>query len=99
MKGFDLYQELIGKGFEKSNDEFNRECLAKHYEKEVEVCWYRGTWHSTFDIKAVFNPDHTVVKVFYYNQSKTPFKTKTHISSKKAYNAICQTLRNNGYEL
>ena len=98
MKRFDLYEELIAKGFVKVDDPFNRNRFAKHYEKEVEVCWY-GKHVATFDVEVVFNSEHTVVKVFYYNQSKTPFKIKTHMCDKRAYNAICQTLSNNGYEL
>lgn len=98
MKRFDLYEELLAKGFVKADDAFGRERLTKHYEKEVEVVWY-GKHLSTFDVDVVFNPDHTVAKVFYYNQSKTAFKVKTHMSDKKAFNAICATLNNNGYVL
>lgn len=98
MKKFDLYEELVARGFVKTEDPFGRERLTKRYEKEVEVRWY-GKHLSTFGVDVVFNADHTVAKVFYYNQSKTAYKIKTHMSDKKAFNAICATLNNHGYAL
>lgn len=98
MKKFDLYEELKANDYVEVDDGFGRKHLVKHYEKEVEVCWY-GKHTSTFDVEVYFNSDHTVARVYYYNQSKTPFKTKVHMNDKRAYNAICATLNNNGYNL
>jgi len=97
MKKFDLCEELATQGFVKTDAYMlGWEGVTKHYEKEAEVVWY-GKRKSTFDVEVFFNPDRSVAKVFYYNQSKTAFKVKTHMSDKRALNAIKATVENNGY--
>lgn len=97
MKKFDLHEELLANGFVKTDAYMlGWEGITKHYEKEIEVVWY-GKRKSIFDVEVFFHPDHSVVKVFYYNQSKTAFKVRMHISDKRAFNAIKATVENNGY--
>lgn len=98
-KEFNLYEELKAIGFEESKDQFGFDCLIKKYERETEVLWH-GKQIVRFEISARFNPDHSVVTVFYYNGGHhTPFKTKTHLNEKRALNAIRETAKNNSFEL
>lgn len=97
MKKFDLYEELLANGFvavKNVGSEYYH--LEKHYEKEVEVCWY-GKQEVHFDVEIYFNADHSCVRAYYYNQSRTPFKVKSHLNDKRAFNAIKATVENNGY--
>lgn len=96
-KKFDLYEELQNLGFTAETDRYGRDCLKRHFEKNVEVVWH-GTVRSTFDITAVFNRDHEVVTVNYSKDVRDPFKTKVHFNQKRALNAIRETAKNNGFE-
>lgn len=97
MKKFDLYEELLTNGFAAVKDEYSEKYhLTKAYEKEVELCWY-GKQKVHFDVEVYFNADHSCVRAYYYNQSCTPFKIKSHLNDKRAFNAIKATVENNGY--
>ena len=98
MKKFDLYKELQDLGFTAETDRLGRDCLKKHYEKDIEVLWH-GSVRPTFDITAAFSEDHGVVTVSYSRETRDPFKTKVHLNEKRALNAIRTTAGNNGYEL
>lgn len=97
MKKFDLYEALLENGFEEVEDSIGRKSLHKHYEKEVEVCWY-GKRLSTFDVAVHFNSDRSYLCVYYYD-SPALLKRKEHYNNKRAYNAIRDTLENKGYQL
>ena len=99
-KKFDLYQELANNGFDV--DPYNDgddSYLVKCFEKEVEVCWY-GKQKSTLEIGVQFNPERTTCRVYYYKDGfKRAFKVKDHMADKRAFNAIKETAKNNGFEL
>ena len=99
-KRFDVYEELKQKGFEETKGSFGQTILFKTYSKEVEVLWY-GKQDYSIRVDVWFNPDHSVVKAFYYDDARgvRPYKEKTHLNEKRAYNAICQTVANKGFEI
>lgn len=98
-KKFNLYQELQNHGFRAENDN----CLVRDdFESEVEVAWY-GKTKTTMAVEIWFNEDKTSCRAYYYlDQSQgrrfRPYKVKTHLSEKRAFNAIKQTVENKGYE-
>ena len=100
MAKFDLFKTLTEKGFTETADNYGRIILTKSYEKEVEVVWY-GKQTSRLYVDVYFNSDKTVAQVAYMHRfaEATPFKTKTHLNDKRAYNAIAQTIENNGFEI
>lgn len=97
-KNFNLYEELKALGFAEQEDEFGRPCLVKHYEKEVEVCWY-GKQAYSFGIVACFNEIHSIATVYFFDGTIFAFKTKTYLNEKRALNAIRETAKNKGFEL
>lgn len=97
-KKFDLYQELLNKGFENQESMFGF-TLTKSYEKEVEVAWH-GKMKTTYKVQVVFNEEKTVATVSYYkNNAPKATKVKTHLNEKRAFNAIKETVKNAGYEM
>ena len=98
MKKFDLYTELQALGFKAVKDQFGRDCLTNGWMKNIEVAFY-GPWVSRLNIDVVFNTDHSVATVSYYDGGRRPFKTKTHLNEKRALNAIKATAENKGFEI
>ena len=97
-KKFDLYQELLNKGFENQESMFGF-TLTKSYEKEVEVAWH-GKMKTTYKVQVVFNEEKTVATVSYFKgSSKRADKVKNHMNEKRAFNAIRETIKNAGYEM
>ena len=92
---FDLYEALKNDGFEfEKVDAFGGEYLTKKFEREVEVVWY-GKMLSTLEVVVRFSSDHNTITVNYFKGTARPFKTKTHLNDKRAYNAINATIENN----
>lgn len=98
-KKFDVWQELIGKGFEEIQMDYGF-CLTKTYRKEIEVLWY-GKSETSIRVDVFFSPDKGTLKALYYDRdiSVRPFKEKVHLNEKRAFNAISDTVRNNGFEI
>ena len=101
MAKFDLYNALQENGFQVEDPE-NINCLVrKDFESEVEVLWY-GKTKTTMAVEVWFNEDRTVCRAYYYldqpERRFSPFKVKTHLTDKKAFNAIKQTIENKSYE-
>lgn len=97
MKKFDLFTALTEKGFTESTDEYGRTVLSNHYEAEADVAWY-GKVTTYLYVDVYFNSDKTYATVNYtHNIGRAPFKTKGHFNDKRAYNAIGQTVENNGF--
>lgn len=97
-KKFDLYEELMNKGFHRESQIGATERLIRDdFTRECEVLWY-GVQRSTMMVEVVFNAEHTVCKAFYYqNGFRRPFKEKVHMNDKRAFNAIKATVENNRY--
>lgn len=96
-KKFDLYQELVNAGFEAGSDPKQ---LVREFHMECEVCWY-GKQDTAIVAEVWFNEDHTVCKAYYYYDRiarNRQFKEKVHLSEKRAFNAIKQTVENKGFE-
>lgn len=96
-KKFDLYQELTNKGFAEQENSFST-MLVKSYEKEVEVAWH-GKMKATYRVEVLFNQDKSVATVSYFKSSGRADKVKTHLNEKRAFNAICETIKNAGFEM
>lgn len=97
-KKFDLYSELLNKGFTASEDQYGCHCLTLNLEKKVETVWW-GEQTRSLGIMAAFNPEHTVVTVYYANGGREDFKVKEHLNEKRALNAIIATAKNQGFEI
>ena len=97
-KKFDLYQELANKGFTEKENTLGT-MLVKSYEKEVEVAWY-GKMKTPYRVEVLFNADQTVANVCYFKEvAPHPVKVKAHLNEKRAFNAICETIKNAGFEM
>lgn len=97
---FNLYEALQNNGFtvDPYNDGDNGYMVRDDFENEVEVAWY-GKQKSTLEIGVQFNESRTVCTVYYYKDGfKRAFKVKTHLTDKRAFNAIRETVKNNGFE-
>ena len=95
-KKFDLYEALKNEGFTESVDQFGCVELARKFEKEIDVVWY-GKTTQTFAIVIGFSSDKSVVRVWYYDKPFHAFKVKDHMNDKRAYNAIHDTAKYNGF--
>ena len=98
MAKFDTFEALKANGFNEEKGAFGSIILRKEYSKEVEVAW-QGTWTSRLTVELQFNPEKSVIGAAYYDGGRSPFKTKTHLNDKRAYNAIKQTVENKGFAL
>lgn len=99
MKNFDLYTELMNNGFEVSKNRYGLEVLTKEYEQEIGNP-LQGVWTQVMWVDVQFSPDHTVCTAYYCEgRHSNAFKVKTHMNDKRAFNAIRQTVANNGFEL
>lgn len=97
MKKFDVYEALKNEGFAETVNEFGCTELTRKFEKEIEVAWH-GTMTKVFEIVVEFNPDRSVLRAYYYSGgSCDPFKAKTHLNEKRAYNAIHMTAKYNDF--
>lgn len=97
-KKFDLYEALKQAGFEEVKTQFGYDCLKRSFKKVVEVLWY-GQQETKLDVEVVFNQEHTALSAYYYDGGYRPFKEKTHLNEKRAYNAIAQTVANKGFQM
>lgn len=99
---FNLKEALAAKGFAPIADPFgcavHGQLVQKVFEREVETVWH-GTVKTTLTVTARFTSDDQALTVSYYNHGSDPFKVKTHLSNKRAYKAIEDTLFNNGFVL
>ena len=51
------------------------------------------------DVEVVFNQEHTALSAYYWDGGRRPFKEKTHLNEKRAFNAIAQTIANKGFQI
>ena len=99
MKNFDLYTELMNHGFELCKNRYGLEVLSKKYEREAGNP-LQGTWTYVMWVDVQFNPMHTTCTAYYHEGNHlNAFKAHTHLSDKRAFNAIRQTVANKGFEL
>lgn len=97
-KSFDLYNELMNNGFEVSKNRYGLEVLTKQYEREAGNT-LQGTWTKVVWVDVQFNAEHTTCTAYYHEGNHfNAFKAKTHLSDKRAFNAIKQTVENCGFE-
>lgn len=99
MKNFDLYAELQALGFKPVKDQFGHDAMTKGWVRR-EPCFgtLGGVYDHRLNIDVIFNPDHSVAQVQYFDGGRHPFKVKTHLNEKRALNAIRETAKNNGFE-
>ena len=99
MKKFDLYEELKAQGFKPVKDRFGHDCLTKGWLRR-EPCFgtLGGVYDHRLNIDVIFNSDHSVATVQYFDGGRSPFKTKVHMNEKRAMNAIVATAKNHGFE-
>lgn len=83
---YDLYAVLTEAGYTKQ----------EHIAFDILEKEYQGLYN-TVKVMAYFNPSHEVVTFHYFNGHKRPFKVKTHLSEKRAYNALRDTIKNSTY--
>ena len=87
-------------GFKAVKDRFGHDALTRGWIKR-EQCF--GTLGGVYDLRlnvdVVFNRDHSVATVQYFDGGRSPFKTKVHLNEKRAFNAIRQTVANHGFEI
>ena len=95
-KKFDNYEAFKAEGFEESVDQWGRIHLTRTFTKMIEVAWY-GKQESIFTIDIWFNPAKTICTASYTMNVREPFKVKTHLNDKRAYNAIHLTAEYNGF--
>lgn len=99
---FNLKEALAAKGFAPIADPFgcaaHGQVIQKVFEREVETLWH-GMIKTTLTVTVRFTPDDEAIAVSYFNVGFRPFKEKTHLSNKRAYKAIEDTLFNNGFVL
>ena len=50
-------------------------------------------------IEIWFDFEYRALTVYYYDGGHRPFKEKTHLCDKRAYNAIMQTIANKGFKM
>lgn len=98
MKKFNLIETMKAHGFEYSDNAFGCPVFTLELSRRTEVAWY-GVQEFKMSAQVVFNPERTSCTVNYFDGSRRPFKSKTHLADKRAWNAICETFRNNGYEV
>lgn len=98
MKKFDLYNTLEDLGFEKKTDNFGFMVLSKDYKKIVDVV-FGGQYESKLIVEVRFSDDKKVATASYYDGLRRMLKQKVHLSEKRAYNAIKQTIYNKGFEI
>ena len=97
-KKFDLYEALKQAGFEEAKTQFGNDMLKKSFRKMTEVAWY-GQQETKLDVEVWFSLDHGAVTVYYYDGWHRPFKEKTHLNDKRAFNAIAQTIANKDFQI
>lgn len=97
-KKFDLIETLKAHGFSSSTSMTGCPLFTLDMSRQVEVAWY-GVQEFTIRVQVVFNPEKTICTVNYYDGFLRPFKTKVHLSDKRAWNAICETVKNKGFEM
>lgn len=95
---FDFIETLKAHGFSSTTSMTGCPLFTLDLSKEVEVAWY-GVKEFTIRVQVVFNPEMTCCMVNYYDGFLRPFKTKVHMSDKRAWNAIRETLKNKGFEI
>ncbi len=100
---FNLKEALAAKGFAPIADPFGcsapGQIIQKDFEKEIKTVWH-GIVKATLTVTVRFTSDDEALTVSYFEQgSYSPFKVKTHLSNKRAYKAIEDTLSNNGFVL
>lgn len=102
---FNLYEELKNRGFDSVATEYagdGCEVLSKKMSKTSSYWeWNKGMceYTKTFRIEVWFNPAKTWVQVYYYDGvGRGSFKNKVHAADKRAFNAMVDTARNNGFE-
>ncbi len=85
---YDLYQILTEAGYNKQESNYG-DTIAKEY---------RGLYNP-IKVEAIFSSDHAVVRFRYFKGgSRREFKNKEHLSEKRAYNALRETLKNSYVE-
>ena len=94
-KKFDLYEALLADGFKVSEPVLGCDVLLRDLDR-VDALGIK--FHLI--VSVLFSPDHGVARVSYHHDSpkRSPFKTKTHLNDRRAYNAIVATVKNNGFE-
>ena len=95
-KKYNIYEALQAEGFKESVSNWGTPMLTKEIEKMVTVAWY-GEMKASLKIEIRFSADLEVLTVSYSDGAKTPFKTKTHLNEKRAYNAIHKTAELKGF--
>lgn len=97
---FNLYEKLKADGFHDSYNSFGHMIIRQFIEEQHGVSFSGEpfTYKRMIEVRAIFSDDYSVVKVLYRYEGKRTFKEKTHLSDRRAYNAIKQTVSNNGYE-
>lgn len=99
---FNLKEALSAKGFAPIADPYgcaaHGQLIQKTFEKEVETVWH-GTVKTAITVTARFTPDDEALTVSYNSHGGSPFKVKTHMSNKRAYKAIEDTLHYHGFVL
>ena len=98
MKKFNLIETLNAYGFSSATSITGCPLFTLDLSQQIEVAFY-GVQEQTLRIQVVFNSEKTTCTVNYYNGSLKPFKSKVHLADKRAWNAICETIRNKGFEM
>lgn len=95
---FDVRPALEAKGFIAKPGHLGGTVLHKDYTKQVEVAWY-GQREKRLTVEVWVNSEASCLTVYYYDGGVSPFKVKNHLNEKRAYNAIADTIKNNGFEI
>lgn len=99
---FDAIAALTSQhGFELKSEKYGpdpaRITLTKGYEKTEDVAWH-GPMRFAMTVRVLVGRDGETLHVSYYAGDRR-IKEKTHLNDKRAYNAIRETLANNGFEI
>lgn len=98
-KKFNLYEELKANGFHDSANPFGHMIIRKFIEDQqmISITGESYTYRRDMEVRAIFTDDYSAVRVV-YKDGKHICKAKTHLNDRRAYNAIRQTVQNNGFE-
>lgn len=103
MAKFDLENALIADGFAMTNEhtsQWDKRYMFRTYTKEfvkiLEVAWYgQNEYHFIADVQVTYFNGKPIDVVASYSNGKV----KEYAYDKRAYNAIRDTIKNNGFDI
>ncbi|MEZ3453547.1 MAG: hypothetical protein K1W17_04170 [Oscillospiraceae bacterium] len=101
MKKFDFLETLKSHGFSLETSGTGSPVFTLVLSRPVDVASF-GVSELKLSILVELNKAGTCCEVSYYHGFSTqgfPFKSKVHLADGLAWNAICKTAKNNGFEI